>query len=122
VAHPSGLIHRAAVVGIKHIKYGEVVGAFLQSSPPSATSSERPSDETLRAWVRSVLAHHKAPTHIFWLGGQDLSTKTQMVDGMSELIEMVEMPLTGSGKMKKHVLRDLGTRIVAATEAVGNYN
>jgi len=41
---------------------------------------------------------------------------------MSELIEMVEMPLTGSGKMKKHVLRDLGTRIVAATEAVGNYN
>jgi long-chain acyl-CoA synthetase len=138
VAHPSGLIARAAVVGIAHPKYGEVVGAFLlpsssssssspstaatsstsstaaaasaitpsppsPSSPTTATSPEattRPSDDDLRTWVRAVLGRHKAPAHIFWFGDAEV--------GMSEV------PQTGSGKVKKHVLREVGGRIVAA--------
>ncbi|KFY77756.1 hypothetical protein V499_02926 [Pseudogymnoascus sp. VKM F-103] len=103
VAHPSGLITRAAVVGIPHPKYGEVVGAFLLPAPPSSPSSSsqeeaRPTDDDLRAWVREVLGRHKAPAHIFWFG--DAET------GMSEV------PQTGSGKVKKHVLRDVAGRIV----------
>ncbi|KFX91561.1 hypothetical protein V490_05835, partial [Pseudogymnoascus sp. VKM F-3557] len=121
VSHPSGLIARAAVVGIAHPKYGEVVGAFLlpsSTTSPSSTSStstsstsasaitpspsasptpsstaekvERPSDDDLRTWVRAVLGRHKAPAHIFWFGNAEVG--------------MQEVPQTGSGKVKKHVL------------------
>jgi acyl-CoA synthetase (AMP-forming)/AMP-acid ligase II len=48
VAHPA--IERAIVVGVKHARMGEVVGAFLQ----------RKEGETL--------GRHKCPEHIFWLG------------------------------------------------------
>ncbi|KFX95685.1 hypothetical protein O988_05694 [Pseudogymnoascus sp. VKM F-3808] len=136
VSHPSGLIARAAVVGIAHPKYGEVVGAFLlPSSSPSTTSTSasssaassastttasaitpsppsseaaaaaaaaattRPSDDDLRTWVRAVLGRHKAPAHIFWFGDAEVG--------------MGEVPQTGSGKVKKHVLREVGGRIVA---------
>lgn len=104
VAHPSKQITRAAVVGIKHIKYGEVVAAFLlpHSSPTTSSNSistkSRPSDDNLRDWVRAVLGRHKAPAHIFWFGDEDV--------GMSEV------PQTGSGKVKKHVLRSVGERLV----------
>lgn len=96
VAHPSKLITRAAVVGIRHIKYGEVVAAFLL--PPSSQTSGRPSDNALREWVRAVLGRHKAPAHIFWFGDEDVG--------------MTEVPQTGSGKVKKHVLRSVGERLV----------
>lgn len=99
MAHPSGCIVRAAVVGINHVKYGEVVGAFLLSpSSAAATGVNRPTDEELRSWVREVLGRHKAPAHIFWFGDQEV--------GLSEV------PQTGSGKVKKHVLRDVAQRIV----------
>lgn len=99
MAHPSGYIVRAAVVGINHVKYGEVVGAFLLSSSSTAASGvNKPTDEELRSWVREVLGRHKAPAHIFWFGDQEV--------GLSEV------PQTGSGKVKKHVLRDVAQRIV----------
>jgi acyl-CoA synthetase (AMP-forming)/AMP-acid ligase II len=41
--------------------------------------------------VRKVLGRHKAPVHVFWLG-EDCSD---------------EVPLTGSGKIKKFVLREV---------------
>lgn len=41
--------------------------------------------------MRKVLGRHKAPVHIFWLG-EDCDA---------------EVPLTGSGKIKKFVLRDV---------------
>lgn len=88
------------MVGIPHPKYGEVVGAFLLPNPSPPTSEARPTDDALRAWVREVLGRHKAPAHIFWFGDEET--------GMSEV------PQTGSGKVKKHVLRDVAARIVAA--------
>jgi len=99
VAHPSSYIQRAAVVGIRNLKYGEVVGAFLLPSP-DAYSYERPSDDELRSWVREVLGRHKAPTYIFWFGDGEVG--------------LDEVPQTGSGKVKKHVLRDVGQRLADA--------
>jgi long-chain acyl-CoA synthetase len=99
ISHPSGAIARAAVVGIKHVKYGEVVGAFLLPSSPDVTQKgPRPSDDELRNWVREVLGRHKAPAHVFWFGDAEVG--------------LTEVPQTGSGKVKKHLLRDLGTRLV----------
>ena len=99
-SHPSGSVLRAAVIGIKHVKYGEVVGAFLL---PDMEDLERPSDEELRSWVRAVLGRHKAPTHIFWFGDEEVG--------------MDYMPQTGSGKIKKHILRDVAQRLVDADMA-----
>lgn len=98
VAHPSGLIDRAAVVGIKHPKYGEVVGAFLLPRRATENATARPTDEEIRVWVRGALGRHKAPSHVFWFGDGDVG--------------MAEMPQTGSGKVKKHVLRDVAQRLV----------
>jgi long-chain acyl-CoA synthetase len=98
VAHPSRTIHRAAVVGIPRQKYGEVVGAFLL--PPSALLEkiERPTNEALRVWVREVLGRHKAPVHVFWIG--------------DEKVGLHEVPQTGSGKVKKHVLRGVAVKLI----------
>ncbi|KAK0664700.1 Acyl-CoA synthetase family member 2 [Lasiodiplodia hormozganensis] len=93
VAHPS--IDRAIVVGLRHTKYGEVVGAFLQR----VAGQERLSDDEVREWTRQRLGRHKAPAHIFWLGE----------DGVD-----ANVPMTGSGKIKKYELRKLGDELVAA--------
>lgn len=91
-AHPA--ISKAAVVGIPDSHYGEVVGAFIsiEDGQPS------PESEELRIWTRQRLGRHKAPRHIF-------------VFGLDPRLPS-EMPLTGSGKIQKQVLRDLGKRLV----------
>lgn len=88
--HP--MIVNASVVGLKDTKYGEVVAAFLQTA-----DGKRPGEEELREWVRQKLARHKAPKHIFWIGDAKVSDT---------------YPLTGSGKIKKNVLRDLGDSLL----------
>ncbi|KAG9246707.1 putative long-chain-fatty-acid-CoA ligase [Calycina marina] len=98
-AHPSGVIARAAVVGVRHCKYGEVVSAFLLPAV-IMHGLKRPSDEELKVWVREVLGRHKAPTHLFWFGDEEVG--------------MQVMPQTGSGKVKKHLLREVAQRLVDA--------
>jgi|TARA_R110002003_G_scaffold25_8_gene1200 acyl-CoA synthetase (AMP-forming)/AMP-acid ligase II len=85
VQHPS--IARAIVVGVSHARYVEVPAAFLLREE----GTDKPSLDEVRSWVRKVLGRHKAPVHVFWLG-EDCSD---------------EVPLTGSGKIKKFVLRDV---------------
>jgi acyl-CoA synthetase (AMP-forming)/AMP-acid ligase II len=82
------------------------VGAFLLQ-PPSlgGNAAPRPSDDELRDWVRADLAWHKAPVHIWWFG--------------DAIVGLDEIPQTGSGKVKKHVLRDVAARLVEE-EAVEN--
>jgi acyl-CoA synthetase (AMP-forming)/AMP-acid ligase II len=75
------------VVGVSHPRYVEVPAAFLLHEE----GTERPDLDEVRSWVRKVLGRHKAPMHILWLG-EDCSD---------------EVPLTGSGKIKKFVLRDV---------------
>jgi acyl-CoA synthetase (AMP-forming)/AMP-acid ligase II len=90
VQHPS--IARAIVVGVSHPRYVEVPAAFLLHEE----GTEKPDLEEVKTWVRKVLGRHKAPVHIFWLG-EDCNA---------------EVPLTGSGKIKKFVLRDVAEGIL----------
>lgn len=51
-----------------------------------------------------MLGRHKAPAHIFWFGEEGVEN---------------EVPQTGSGKVKKHVLRDWAVRVVLEREKRG---
>lgn len=90
--HPS--ITRAIVVGVSHPRYVEVPSAFLQLE----AGTEKPNLEEVKTWVRKVLGRHKAPVHVFWLG-EDCPD---------------QVPLTGSGKIKKFVLRDVAEGLLKA--------
>ncbi|KAM4066922.1 AMP-binding enzyme [Hirsutella rhossiliensis] len=92
MAHPS--IDRAIVVGLKDQHYGEVVGAFVERRPGAA----KPGDDEVREWVRAVLGKHKSPTHVLWLGEGG-------VPG--------DVPLTGSGKVRKFEMASLGNEVLA---------
>ncbi|KAF2706193.1 acetyl-CoA synthetase-like protein [Pleomassaria siparia CBS 279.74] len=85
VQHPS--ITRAIVVGVSHPRYVEVPAAFLLHDP----GTPKPDLEEVKSWVRKVLGRHKAPVQILWLG-EDCSD---------------HVPLTGSGKIKKFVLKEV---------------
>ncbi|KPM45703.1 putative acyl-CoA synthetase YngI [Neonectria ditissima] len=91
MAHPS--LSRAIVVGLKNKHYGEVVGAFVEL----AETQSQPTDQELRDWVRKKLGGHKSPTHVFWLGQNDVPTL---------------VPLTGSGKVRKFEMAKLGDEIL----------
>ncbi|OJD10179.1 hypothetical protein AJ78_08699 [Emergomyces pasteurianus Ep9510] len=91
-AHPD--ISRAAVVGLPNEHYGEVVGAFLvlekgHSCPPA---------DEIRDWTREKLGRHKAPKHVFIFG--------------SDPRLPADIPQTGSGKVPKQILRDLGKKLI----------
>jgi acyl-CoA synthetase (AMP-forming)/AMP-acid ligase II len=88
-------VARAAVVGLADRRYGEVVGAFLQFEKNGL--GQTPSDVEVKSWVREKLGSHKVPAHIFWMGK----------DGVPE-----NFPLTGSGKVKKYEMAQLGNRLV----------
>ncbi|KAH6604994.1 hypothetical protein Trco_006701 [Trichoderma cornu-damae] len=95
VAHPS--ISRAIVIGLKNKHYGEVVGAFVELGE----NGNKPADQQVRDWVRQTLGNHKAPAHVFWLGQ----------DGVP-----AEVPLTGSGKIRKFEMAKLGDEILRKME------
>jgi acyl-CoA synthetase (AMP-forming)/AMP-acid ligase II len=78
VTHPG--IADAAVVGVRDERWGEQVVAFLR-----AAGESRPDDDELEAHCRARLADFKRPRR--WV----------FVDSF---------PLTGTGKVRKHVLRD----------------
>lgn len=91
VQHPS--IARAIVVGVSHPRYVEVPSAFLLLED----GMPKPVLEEVKSWVRKVLGRHKAPVHIFWLG-EDCAD---------------DVPLTGSGKIKKFVLKEVAEKLLA---------
>lgn len=86
-------ISEASVVGIKNERYGEVVGCFLKS----AVGSPRIPHEDVKHWVSEKLGRHKSPQYIFWIGDQGVGD---------------DFPKTGSGKHQKHIMRDIGNRLV----------
>ncbi|KAI8961009.1 4-coumarate-CoA ligase [Daldinia sp. FL1419] len=95
LAHPA--ISRAVVTGLKDAHYGEVVGAFLQLADEDKKEGKTLSDQQVRDWVQQKLGRHKAPTHVFWLGE----------DGIP-----ADVPLTGSGKVKKFEMARFGEEIL----------
>lgn len=96
MAHPS--ISRAIVVGLKNKHYGEVVGAFVEK----AENSDKPDYQELKDWVRQRLGGHKSPTHVFWLGEGGIPA---------------DVPLTGSGKVKKFEMAKLGDELLKRLDA-----
>ncbi|KAK3305407.1 uncharacterized protein B0T15DRAFT_196185 [Chaetomium strumarium] len=97
VAHPA--VSMAVVVGLKDAHYGEVVGAFLALDEAYQQQQQRPGVEEIREWVTRTLGKHKAPAHVFWLGQ----------DGVPATV-----PLTGSGKVRKFEMAQLGNKLLAA--------
>ncbi|KAE8155138.1 hypothetical protein BDV25DRAFT_169301 [Aspergillus avenaceus] len=91
--HPAVL--HACVAPLHDARMGEVVSAFLESIPDLL---DRPSVAELQNWVRQTLAAHKVPSWIFWVGDEG---------------SLAELPLTASGKVKKHELTALGSKLVA---------
>ncbi|KAL5890424.1 hypothetical protein ACKVWC_005632 [Pyricularia oryzae] len=94
VQHPA--VATAVVVGLKSERLGEVVGAFLG---PADSHGQRslPDDAEVREWVRAKLGSHKAPSHVFWLGQGGVPS---------------EVPLTGSGKVRKFEMANLGNKLI----------
>ena len=56
--------------------------------------------QDIRAFVREKLGWHKAPVHLFWLG------------------EKEDFPKTGSGKIKKHEIRDWVVQLLEDAPAI----
>lgn len=81
------------MVGLPDDKYGETVSCFLRQAEhkPRLRSSE------VGAWVQETLGRHKAPKHVFWIGDR----------GVGE-----DFPKTGSGKHQKHILQEIGSRLL----------
>ncbi|KIX01206.1 uncharacterized protein Z518_08931 [Rhinocladiella mackenziei CBS 650.93] len=98
VKHPA--VDRAVVVGVPHARLGEVVAAFVGAA--NSSSSPRPSADELREWTRQTLGRHKAPVYVWWLGQEGVPA---------------EVPVTGSGKVKKHEMQKIGQKILAAKGA-----
>lgn len=89
--HPS--INEASVVGIKDERYGEVVGCFLKA----AEGIPRLAQQDVKQWVSEKLGRHKSPQYVFWIGDAGVGD---------------DFPKTGSGKHQKHLMRDIGNRLV----------
>ncbi|KAI1265656.1 hypothetical protein F5Y18DRAFT_385212 [Xylariaceae sp. FL1019] len=87
-------ISRAIVTGVKDAHYGEAVAAFLQSEDQI---KQRPSTQDIKDWVQQRLGRHKSPTHVFWLGENGVP---------------INVPLTGSGKVKKFEMARFGEEIL----------
>ncbi|CAG8076691.1 unnamed protein product [Penicillium olsonii] len=95
MSHPA--ISEASVVGIKDERYGEVVGCFLKIS-----GEHRPTNREIQQFVGEKLGRHKTPAHIFWLGDAGVGA---------------DFPKTGSGKHQKHIMRDVGNRLIGIPKA-----
>ena len=78
LTHPT--VGAVAVVGVPDERWGEQVAAFVRPAPDAT-----PDEAELSAYVRTHLAPHKAPR--IW----------RFVDAL---------PMTGSGKVRKNVLRE----------------
>ncbi|CAG7995710.1 unnamed protein product [Penicillium salamii] len=87
LAHPS--IAEVCVVGTPDQKYGEVVGCFLKAREGAIC---RPGLHEIQDWVRPVMGWSRTPQVVFWVGK----------DGIC-----LDFPKTGSGKLQKHLLREL---------------
>lgn len=84
------------MVGLKDKRYGEIVAAFLELREGQV----RPNDVEIKDWVKMSLGSHKAPTKVFWMGSSGVPA---------------EFPATGSGKVKKNELAEIGDRLVVRT-------
>lgn len=81
-------------MGLEDKRYGEVVSAFLRLACEAAT---RPSDSEVQRWVVERLGRTRAPVYVFWMGEGRVGN---------------DLPKTGSGKIQKHLVRDMGMKLL----------
>lgn len=86
-------IAEVSVVGLPDDNYGEVVSAFLRLED----GTRKPGRAEVQKWVGDALGRHKVPMHVFWIGEQGVGN---------------DFPKTGSGKHQKHILREVGKRLL----------
>jgi fatty-acyl-CoA synthase len=79
------------VAGVASEKYGEEVAAFVIRK-----SGAELSEEMVRDFCRGKISRYKIPKHVFFVD---------------------EYPMTGSGKIQKYKLRELGNKLVAELAA-----
>lgn len=89
--HPS--VAEVSVVGLPNDRYGEVVSAFLRA----ADINKKPCDVQIQEWVGDALGRQKIPVHVFWIGEPGVEH---------------DFPKTGSGKHQKHILREIGRKLL----------
>lgn len=90
---PASAISRAIELG----DHANLAQNILKSS----AATQPLTDDAIRQWVRERLGRHKAPAYVFWLGE----------DGVP-----AEIPLTGSGKVRKFEMAKLAEKIIARRE------
>jgi fatty-acyl-CoA synthase len=79
-------IRDVQVVGIKSIRYGEEIGAFIILHPNAAVT-----EEDVREYCRGQISRYKIPKYVFFTDSY---------------------PMTQSGKIKKNLLREEGNKKV----------
>ncbi|XWW92244.1 hypothetical protein V2A60_000167 [Cordyceps javanica] len=95
--HPD--IATAAVVGIPDTRWGETIGAFIKRAA-HARPSQKILAKEVRLWLRTRLAPHKIPEHIFWVGEGE---------GVPD-----QLPVNASGKILKTELGHIGSELVSS--------
>ena len=88
-AHPA--VAQSAVAGLGDERWGEIVAAFIRPHGDAVSTDD------LAAWTRERLADYKVPSRWFFLD---------------------ELPMTPSGKVRKHVLRDIADSVDQGSEHV----
>ncbi len=88
-------VGKAVVVGVKEERRGEVVGAFLQWDRKD--SVKKPSKSEVQEWIKMRLGRHKVPVHVWWFGDEGVPA---------------QVPVTGSGKVRKPELRAIADSLV----------
>ncbi|KAF2824419.1 acetyl-CoA synthetase-like protein [Ophiobolus disseminans] len=89
--HP--VVAEVSVVGLPDDRYGEVVSAFIRLSE----GEKKPMIADVQRWVGDTLGRHKVPVHVYWIGQHGVAD---------------DFPKTGSGKHQKHILRDIGRKLL----------
>jgi fatty-acyl-CoA synthase len=80
------------VVGITSKRYGEEVGAFIILQPSaSGTPDDAITEEDVRDFCRGKISRFKIPKYVFFVDS---------------------FPMTGSGKVQKYLLREMGVKKV----------
>jgi mevalonyl-CoA ligase len=84
------------VVGLEDKLYGEAVSCFLRLA---SNVERRLADMNIKEWVVKSLGKSRMPQYIFWMGDDDVGS---------------ELPKNGSGKIQKHLVREMGNRLVGS--------
>ncbi|KAE8337381.1 hypothetical protein BDV24DRAFT_167382 [Aspergillus arachidicola] len=92
--HPD--IVAAAVVGIPNVRLGEAITAYIQRAP-GVQGGLKSMD--VKIWLRSRIATHKIPDHVFWIG-EDAGIPHQSPVNASGKVLKTELSAIASGLVR----------------------